>query len=278
VNTSNTNYALAGTTTGTGSGVMGIATSGYGIVGYATTGIGVGASCSGANAAVSASNSGTGNAVTGSASAGVGVYGTATGNNPGIYGFNNGANGIGIYGDSAKYYGGWFQTRVSATNVYALAGYNQGSNKYAYFGGPTYAGYFGGNVYVTGTLTQNSDVRYKTNIATLPDALNTVLALRGVSYDWRRGEFPNQQFPEGRQIGLIAQEVQKVQPSLVSKNDDGHLGVNYSGIVPILVESTKALQHEITDLKASNAALAAENAAIKARLDALERRFADHKN
>src|SRR5262249_41296424 len=63
-----------------------------------------------------------------------------------------------------------------------------------------------GVIRATGGFT-TSDARYKQNIVSFPDALNTVLNLRGVTFDWKKNDYPNMNFAEGRQIGFIAQEV-----------------------------------------------------------------------
>ena len=74
----------------------------------------------------------------------------------------------------------------------------------------SYAGYFAGNVYATGSYS-SSDARLKKNIAPLADALPTLLKLKGVTFEWNRPEdYGNQ---TGTQRGFIAQEVEKVFPN-----------------------------------------------------------------
>ena len=85
-----------------------------------------------------------------------------------------------------------------------------------------------------------SDERLKENIETIPDALDMVLELRGVQFDWKSS---------GRSdIGLIAQEVEEVLPECVTEVDDVK-GVKYGNIVGLLIESIKELKGEITDLQ-----------------------------
>ena len=85
-----------------------------------------------------------------------------------------------------------------------------------------------------------SDARLKENIETIPDALDMVLELRGVQFDWKSS---------GRSdIGLIAQEVEEVLPECVTEVDDVK-GVKYGNIVGLLIESIKELKGEITDLQ-----------------------------
>jgi hypothetical protein len=90
-----------------------------------------------------------------------------------------------------------------------------------------------------GTLTVNtSDKRLKTNIAPITNALSKILALDGVYYNWTEN-------PDGdKRIGFIAQDVEKVVPELVFKNErtsEKYLGVHYENVTPLLVEAIKEL-------------------------------------
>lgn len=95
------------------------------------------------------------------------------------------------------------------------------------------------------TLTETSDARFKTNIEPLSDALDLALGLRGVSFDWR----PGLGFPDGRQIGFVAQEVEKIFPELVSTDHQGYKSVAYDKLVPVLVEAVKTLEAKNSDLE-----------------------------
>ncbi|MBI2843111.1 MAG: tail fiber domain-containing protein [Armatimonadetes bacterium] len=111
-----------------------------------------------------------------------------------------------------------------------------------------------GNGNFTGTLSSNgvaltSDAAFKTNVDTLSDSLKKVLSLRGVSFDWKNDKFPERNFPDGPQIGFIAQEVENVLPELVSVNPDGYRGVHYANLVPVLVEAIKEQQKRIDYLQ-----------------------------
>ena len=97
------------------------------------------------------------------------------------------------------------------------------------------------------TLTA-SDERLKENIEPLEGSLNKILKLKGVKYDWKNKERGT------NQIGLIAQEVEKVVPEVVNTIEDS-LGdmedmkvVNYSALVPVLVEAVKMQQKQIDRL------------------------------
>ena len=97
-----------------------------------------------------------------------------------------------------------------------------------------------------------SDIRFKKNLKPLENSLDKIIKLNGYSYEWRKDEFPNKNFKKGSDIGLIAQEVEKVFPEVVyTDNDDmKSKSIDYSKLVPALVESIKELQKELEALKA----------------------------
>ena len=101
----------------------------------------------------------------------------------------------------------------------------------------------------TGTFGACSDRRFKDHITTLRDPLTTLQKLRGVNYTWKQEEFPEHQFPSGQQVGLIAQEVEKVVPGVVTTGEDGYKSVDYAKLVPLLIEAVKAQQRQIDELK-----------------------------
>jgi hypothetical protein len=116
---------------------------------------------------------------------------------------------------------------------------------------------------VTGRIKSNginetSDARFKKDIVTLDNALGKVLQLRGVTYAWRTSEFPQKEFSVRPQIGLIAQELEKVYPELVETDKLGYKSVEYSKLVAVLIEAIKEQQklietqkNEIEGLKVS---------------------------
>ena len=102
-----------------------------------------------------------------------------------------------------------------------------------------------GNTTSTGNITAYSDIRLKTDIEVIPDALWKIRQLRGVTYERiDSGE---------RQTGVIAQEVQAVLPEAVmTMNDDNKtLSVAYGNMVGLLIEAIKELKTELDDLKAA---------------------------
>ncbi len=100
------------------------------------------------------------------------------------------------------------------------------------------------------TLTQTSDARFKTNVADIDDALDTIHELRGVTFDWNCDAAEMRGFTDGRQIGFVAQEVEKVLPQLVTTDTNGYKSVAYANVVPVLVEAVKSQQAQIDALTA----------------------------
>jgi hypothetical protein len=93
-------------------------------------------------------------------------------------------------------------------------------------------------------VTAFSDARLKDNVETIPNALETVCAMRGVNFT--RND--NNDQPG---TGVIAQEMQEVFPVVVKENDDENntLSVSYGNLVGVLIESIKELKAEIDELK-----------------------------
>jgi hypothetical protein len=94
-----------------------------------------------------------------------------------------------------------------------------------------------------------SDKRFKKNINTISSALEKVLKIRGANYEYKTNEFADKGFSEGKNYGFIAQELKEVLPELVKQDDEGYYSVNYSGVIPVLVEAIKEQQKEIAELK-----------------------------
>ncbi|MCP4662635.1 MAG: tail fiber domain-containing protein [bacterium] len=135
---------------------------------------------------------------------------------------------------------------------------------------PSWAGHFTGDGYFSGNVaigtcdatnvltvaigsatdpiadawTTYSSRRFKTGVETLDGALAKIRQLRGVSFQWRADG--------SEDIGLIAEEVGEVVPEIVTYEANGvdARGLDYSRLVPLLVEAIKEQQAEIEALKA----------------------------
>ena len=118
--------------------------------------------------------------------------------------------------------------------------------------------------YNTGTNTYNSiqvknvynysDLAAKKNIQPLGRSINSVsklLQLKPVKYDFQdssdRSTF--KVGGDGKEIGLIAQEVELVFPNLVLTDPDGKKLINYTALIPVLIDAVKTLTEEINTLK-----------------------------
>ena len=100
-----------------------------------------------------------------------------------------------------------------------------------------------GGINVSGVATATdfnsaSDENLKTNIRTIEDPLAKVVQIRGVNFDWKETQRPA--------LGVIAQEVEKVLPELVT--DNGTKTVNYNGLIGLLIETVKEQQKQINTL------------------------------
>jgi hypothetical protein len=91
----------------------------------------------------------------------------------------------------------------------------------------------------------SSDERLKDNVKPIENALEKLQKIRGVEFDWN----DKQDVYEGHDTGVIAQEVQKVLPEVVTEREDGMLAVKYEKMVGLLIESIKDLKAEVDDLK-----------------------------
>lgn len=172
-----------------------------------------------------------------------GVLGEGTGNGQGVWGNASAANGWGVRGYSALSFGVYGQTGSSTS----------------------YAGYFSGNVYTTGTYS-SSDRSLKKDIADVTSAMDIIGKLKPKSYTFRNdGDYKAMMLPTGKHYGLIAQEVEDVLPELVKQTefDAGKAdpenkqsitskivsfkALNYTELIPILVKGMQEQQKHIEE-------------------------------
>jgi hypothetical protein len=99
-----------------------------------------------------------------------------------------------------------------------------------------------GAILQVGTILSTSDERLKVNIETIENTLESISNLRGVRYDWKDGH--------GRkEIGVIAQDIEKEYPELIHKDDSGYLTVDYPKLSGVLIEGIKGLNKKIDCLE-----------------------------
>jgi hypothetical protein len=112
-----------------------------------------------------------------------------------------------------------------------------------------------GEVNATGDVIAfgTSDRNLKQNITIIDKALDKVLALDGITFNWNNTavNILNKN-SEIREPGVIAQQVQEVLPEAVSLREDGYLGVRYEKLVPLLIQAIKELKQEVDELKKKN--------------------------
>ena len=171
--------------------------------------------------------------------------GSFNGCNFGVAGFLSDTYGSGIFGSS-----------TSNSGSIAIEG--------------AYAGFFHGNVNVTGTIyaatfLNPSDYRLKSDVKSVSNTcLDKVLDMNIVEFKYKQREFKSLQrsvgdstekrapwyneesaFMKNKHYGLIAQELQEIYPDLVVEGEDGYLGVNYIEIIPLLIRSIQELNAKI---------------------------------
>lgn len=110
-----------------------------------------------------------------------------------------------------------------------------------------------GDLNISGGINGISDQKTKRNFQKITNPLHTILALTGYHYDYKRDLYPSLQLPGGKQLGLVAQDVEKLIPEAVSSIESAEgetlKTVNYTSIIPVLVEAIKEQQELIEDLQ-----------------------------
>ena len=123
------------------------------------------------------------------------------------------------------------------------------------FGVGTAASGTTGEIRATNDVTAfySSDVALKENIVNIPNALDAVKKLNGVLFDWKKSYIDQRGGEDGyfvrkRDVGVIAQEVEKVLPEAVAQRADGVKAVKYDRLTCLLIEAVKQLQDKVDSL------------------------------
>jgi hypothetical protein len=106
-----------------------------------------------------------------------------------------------------------------------------------------------------------SDRRFKQNIAPIVSALDMIGKLQGVRFTWNRAAFPYRFFPEGTEIGLIAQDVEPTIPEVVRTDTDGYKTIAYDKLTAVLIEAVKEMTQKMA---VQDSVIQAQNARIAA--------------
>jgi hypothetical protein len=171
------------------------------------------------------------------------------------------------------------------SGVFSTARLGTGAASTATFlrGDGTWANSLNGNLTISGVFNstgykETSDVRWKKNISSIANPLEKVMALKGVNYYFKtkaellaEKQDTSYNFTDKKQIGFIAQEVEKVLPEVVSTDPVGYKTVEYSKVVALLVEAMKEQQEEIEALKKENASLKAQADKVKLLEDKIQK-------
>ncbi|HET8581402.1 MAG TPA: tail fiber domain-containing protein [Candidatus Paceibacterota bacterium] len=172
--------------------------------------------------------------------------------NYGAFWRNDGSNTYFLLTNSGDQYGTWNSLRPLTIN--------DSSGAVTVGTGLTVSG----NVSASAFL-YTSDQSLKHNVQTIPDALSLVEKLRGVMFNWNSDDRPD--------MGVIAQEVQKVLPQLVHTDAaTGLESVEYGNFIGIFIEAIKQVQGEVTNLQQENAQLTQQNAQLTQEVQSLDAR------
>ncbi|MEE4198405.1 MAG: tail fiber domain-containing protein [Bacteroidales bacterium] len=120
-----------------------------------------------------------------------------------------------------------------------------------------------GDLDVTGNYTKVSDIHLKTNLTPFESGLEKIQLLTAYYFQWNDEAIQDFKLNDKQQIGLNAQDVEKVFPEFVSKDSRGYKSIDYLKLTPVLVEAIKEQQQKINQLEK-------ENEEIKKRLLQLE--------
>ena len=91
----------------------------------------------------------------------------------------------------------------------------------------------------------SSDRELKDDIKPIENPLEKMEKIGGYTFTWN----DKQSTYKGKDVGVVAQEIQSVLPEIVAGRANGYLGVKYEKIVPLLIESIKELKQEIDEIK-----------------------------
>lgn len=224
---------------------------------------------------------------------------TATGRNYGITGASKGSEvfniAVGAYSELGTTTNGTNYGVSARASSVTTTGTNYGIYSEASNGATNYAGFFNGNVTVTGTFVQPSDRKLKKDIKPFVSALDKINALSPVTYYYKNEKESGINLPTNLQYGFIAQDLEIVFPELVTtqtinlattgdsgnknaslnseetggitkntpsktnpnenKSKEEFKGINYTGLISVLTEAIKEQQVLLLELKKQNKSL-----------------------
>lgn len=132
--------------------------------------------------------------------------------------------------------------------------------------------YVNGDVHATGTVTSASDARYKRDVRPIKSAMTIARAVNPVTFDFKVEKFPERRFPTARQSGVIAQELEMTLPDLITVDDAGYKGVDYTRLGVYALAALKELDSDVdAEFEAQRGRIATQAKTIVA----LEKRLAE---
>ena len=116
-----------------------------------------------------------------------------------------------------------------------------------------------GNTFIKGVLTVDGDIRgkndiiafytsderLKTDLNKIENSNSIINSLTGYTFNWDSTKIDR----EGSDIGIMAQDAQKVLPIIVKERDNGYLAVDYIKLIPVMIEEIKSLNNRIITLE-----------------------------
>jgi hypothetical protein len=133
----------------------------------------------------------------------------------------------------------------------------------------TYSLYVAGSAYTTGTWG-GSDIRWKKNLTEIEPVISNIMNINCYKFNWRTDEFPEMKFDNDTQIGLVAQEVEKLFPELVRTDENGFKAIAYDKLSVLLLQGMKEQQMEIESEKSENQKIRSEVQSLREELEQLK--------
>lgn len=201
-----------------------------------------------------------GTGVSGSSETGNGVNGYSSGWNDshGVYGEAVGGYGMGVRGQSSGGHGRGIHGACSGNNGIGVFGWADGISGTGVHGyGVAYDFYAAGPGINYGA---DSSIRWKQNIEEIDSALEMVMQMRGVYFDW------DSEHGGKHDMGFVAEEVGQYVPEIVVYEENGEYasGMDYGKMTPILLQAIKEQQGIISELRAEIENLRDDIRSIKA--------------
>jgi hypothetical protein len=165
--------------------------------------------------------------------------------------FRNNAGEFAFGKDLASPYRLYIQGRTTTNTFEAITINPMGGNVGIGRRDPIFKLDVNGTVAGTGAYSSNSDTRLKQDILPIENALNKILMLNGVTYNWNKEFDPDINLDDRNHIGLLAQDVEKIIPQAVyTDNSKNQLkSMTYTELIPVLIEAIKEQQTQINELK-----------------------------